>query len=257
MSEKLSTEHFHVAEMVSPLVIALLLSKNKTLSDEYLSETISDVVEESYNMIKIISDDLDEYVDSEKIKMSFTKFNLSVSANLLMLGEDINLKSSSDLLFKFLKSDIIDNIDIFSESVDDLTAVFIESFAHLVPIFLSFHSDLYFSDDLTLKQASELNDKVALNYISYVFSSLRFVKKHLIAGKDLDSLSIYIESIKISGKIYSVGLKSLFESLLQNDTLVKKYSVQHQSFLDKVYDMSTNAFLTVFKHSLSASHQIK
>lgn len=203
-----------------PFIYASIISDNEDLIDEdHLSE-INNIVERIVNTLDISKNNKEEYIED------VTQVVSEIISSNLILFDDPNFEWTENFIIDFFTN----HKHNFSKNSDDLKVLIINSLSLAIKEYLNFHSLLYFSDKITLKELNRLNRKVLNKSALILIETLHFINKNL--GSDFLK-----EHVKMSGRVYAYALSGLFNALNNNPSRIIDYLKNPDKFLNNVEEM--------------------
>jgi hypothetical protein len=203
-----------------PFIYASIISDNEELIDEDNIAEISNLVERIIGTL-----DIDRKLRKE-YTLDLTQVVAEIVSSNLILFDDANFEWTENFIIDFFSSHKYK----VSKNSDDLKVLVINSLSLAIKEYLNFHSLLYFSDKISLKELNILNKKVLDKSTLVLIETLHFINKNL--GSDFLK-----EHVKMSGRVYAYALSGLFNALNNNPKRINDYLNQTNKFLDNVEEM--------------------
>lgn len=203
-----------------PFIYASIVSDNEELIDEDNISEITNLVERIIGTL-----DIDRKLRKE-YTLDITQVVAEIVSSNLILFDDPNFEWTENFIIEFFSSHKYK----VSKNSDDLKVLVINSLSLAIKEYLNFHSLLYFSDKISLKELNSLNKKVLDKSTLVLIETLHFINKNL--GSDFLK-----EHVKMSGRVYAYALSGLFNALNNNPKRIDDYLKKTNKFLDNVEEM--------------------
>lgn len=215
-------EKYNLSEILLPIILCKNKNKNLNILDFY-NEVESQSIDISLNI---------ESFKNKKIKKDFKHVIKKILIDYLVFEITYN----DSYYLEDFKKNIVDIFSKTKNNYEDSPDVIVSNDIFLMTIVSGllaesnkYHSSLYLSGFISFEKMKELNEKISINVIKNINSTLHYLN----FNKKNDNTFIY-DIIKITSNIYIDIFNTLFKNLSENEDKTKRYISNQDKYIAEV-----------------------